>query len=122
MQKSIPVCYAESKAGRLTCRPHVSLLGPADSKSSHCEQTARHRRKLRHSRTGNYRIIKHSWVNSCVEIKRRCQVSVIESRVRLLTELYKGKVQRVGCRGFTEKFRVQSQASCVGYVADKEAI
>jgi len=89
---------------RLTCRPHVSLLGSADSKSGHCEQTDRHRRKLCYSRAGNYRIIKHSWVNSCVDIKRRCQVS------DCLPNLTK-KGAAVSCRAFTVKFRVRSQAS-----------
>jgi hypothetical protein len=42
----ISVCYADSIAVRLTCRPHISLLRPADSKSSHCEQTDRHRRNF----------------------------------------------------------------------------
>lgn len=86
-------------AVQLTCRPHISRLGPADSKSSHCEQTDRHRPKLWYSRAGNYRIIKHFWVNSFVDSKRRCQVSVIEARVGMPTALYKDR-----CSGWLPGF------------------
>lgn len=119
--KSIPICYADNVAVRLTCRTHIALLGPADIESSHCEQTDRHRSELWYSRAENYRIIKNSWVNSFVDIKRRCQVSVIEAHVRLLPHFVK-KGTGVGCWTFTAKFWVQFQASHVGFVADKEAI
>jgi hypothetical protein len=52
----------------LTFSPHFCVLGPADMKSGHCEQTDSHRHKLWYIIAGNYRIIKHVWVNSFVDV------------------------------------------------------
>ena len=96
----------------------MSILGAAAMKSGHCEQTDSHGHKLRYIMTGNYGITKHFWVNSFVDIERRCQVYANETTFSPRTVCN----MEVSSRHLTAKFRVQSQASHVGFVAHKEAI